>query len=65
MTSKPQSADQDAATRSEGDDLVRPLPKKLPAPGIQHLIIGPRLPWIDESKMDGYRPEKILEKARR
>jgi hypothetical protein len=38
-------------------------PRRTPAPEVQFFIYGPRLPWVDETKLKGVRPEDALEKA--
>jgi len=44
------------------EEAKRP-PPRTPAPGVQFFIYGPRLPWVDETKLKGVRPEDVLEKA--
>lgn len=34
------------------------------APGVQTFIIGPKLPWVNEHKMAGRRPEEMPKERR-
>jgi hypothetical protein len=38
-------------------------PRRTPAPEVQFFIYGPRLPWVDETKLKGVRPEDAFEKV--
>lgn len=39
-------------------------PPRTPAPDVQYFIYGPRLPWVDEQKLKGVRPEEDVEDTR-
>ncbi|WP_395674706.1 hypothetical protein [Inquilinus sp.] len=41
--------------RHRNGRMLRP---RIP-PGVQYFIVGPKLPWVNEHKMAGRRPEEM------
>lgn len=39
-------------------------PPRTPKPVVRYFIYGPRLPWVDEQKLKGVRPEEDVEDSR-